>query len=75
METITIIPNSKRQAKIIKALLEEMKVRFVTYTDEPEVSEAAMESINRGIEAADNGDFLSEEEAKKMFHDAIYKVD
>lgn len=76
METITIIPNSKRQAKIIKALLEEMKVRFTTAEDKKvKISKAAKESIIEGLKAAENDDFFTEEEAKKLFHDAIYQMD
>ncbi|WP_436414386.1 hypothetical protein [Petrimonas sp.] len=76
METITIIPTSKRQGKIIKALLEEMKVRFTTVeNDKAKVSEEAKKSIREGIEAAENNDFLTEEESRKLFHDAIYQMD
>ncbi len=76
METITISPNSRRQSKIIKALLEEMKVRFTTVeNNKVNVSEAARKSIQDGMEAAENNEFLTEEESKKLFHDAIYQMD
>lgn len=76
METITISPNSRRQSKIIKALLEEMKVRFTTVeNNKVNVSEAARKSIQDDMEAAENNEFLTEEESKKLFHDAIYQMD
>ncbi|MDO5665634.1 MAG: hypothetical protein Q4G63_10320 [Bacteroidia bacterium] len=68
METITIIPNSKRQSKIIKALLEEMKVRFTTVEEKKvKISKAAKESIIEGLKAAENDDFLPKKKQKNYF--------
>ena len=53
-----------------------MKVRFTTVeNDKAKVSEEAKKSIREGIEAAENNDFLTEEESRKLFHDAIYQMD
>lgn len=76
METITITPQSKRQSNAIKAVLKEMKVNFTTSIEEEiEVSAAEMEAIRLGLEAADNNEFYTEEEANTLFHEAIYKMD
>lgn len=80
METIIITPQSKRQSKrqsnVIKAILREMKVNFTTSDEvEIEVSAAEMDAIRAGLEAADNNEFYTEEEANMLFHEAIYKMD
>lgn len=76
METITITPQNKRQSNVIKAVLKEMKVNFTTSAEkEIEVSAAEMDAIRVGLEAADNNEFYTEEEANMIFHNAIYKVD
>ncbi|MEA5129376.1 MAG: hypothetical protein VB074_14445 [Proteiniphilum sp.] len=76
METITITPQSKRQSSVIKAMLKEMKVHFTTSVEEEVVvSDSEMEAIRIGLEAADNNEFYTEQEANQIFHDAIYKVD
>ena len=43
--------------------------------NEIEVSAAEMEAIDRGLEDVKNGNVMSHSEAKKIFHDAIYKVE
>lgn len=76
METITIIPNNKRQGKVIKALLKEMNVPFLSDEDPKiSVSDAAKESIQKGLEDAVNGELISEEEANKHFQNVIRQMD
>ncbi len=76
METITIIPNNKRQGKVIKALLKEMNVPFLSDEDPKiSVSDAAKESIQKGLEDAVNGELISEEEVNKHFQNVIRQMD
>ena len=76
METITIIPNNKRQGKVIKALLKEMNVPFLSDEDPKiSVSDAAKESIQKGLEDAVNRELISEEEVNKHFQNVIRQMD
>jgi predicted transcriptional regulator len=77
METITITPGNERQSNLIKSMLKEMRIRFTSYTEEREieVSAAEMEAIDSGLEEVRTGQVMSHDEAKKIFHDAIYKVE
>jgi predicted transcriptional regulator len=77
METITIIPSNERQGNILKALLEEMKVRFTIFSDEEEieVSDAAIQSIKKGLKDVRNGKLITESEANKIFQDVINQMD
>lgn len=77
METILINTESAEQSNLIKELLREMRIRFTSYTDkEPiEVSAAELEAIDKGLEDVANHNVMSHEEAKKVFHDAIYQVE
>ena len=54
-----------------------MRIRFTSHTEENEieVSAAEMEAIDRGLEDVKNGNVMSHSEAKKIFHDAIYKME
>lgn len=77
METILINTDSPKQSNLIKELLREMRIHFTTYTNEEEVevSAAELEAIDKGLEDVANGSVISHQEAKKIFHDAIYKVE
>ena len=77
MEAITIIPTNAQQGNVLIALLKEMNVHFTTYSDteEIEVSEAAMQSIQQGLEDAKNGRLINELEANKIFQNVINQVD
>lgn len=49
-----------------------MRVNFTTSDEvEIEVSAAEMDAIKAGLEAADNNEFYTEEEANMLFHEAI----
>jgi predicted transcriptional regulator len=77
MEKIVITPRNERQSNLVKSMLKEMRIRFTSHTDENEieVSTAEIEAIDRGLEEVKNGNVMSHSEAKKIFHDAIYKVE
>ena len=77
METIIITPGNERQSRLVKSMLKEMRIHFTSQTDENEieVSAAEMEAIDKGLEDVKNGNIMSHSEAKKIFHDAIYKVE
>jgi predicted transcriptional regulator len=77
METIIITPENERQSNLVKSMLKEMRIRFTSHTEEREieVSSAEMEAIDSGLEEVKNGKVMSHSEAKKIFHDAIYKVE
>lgn len=77
METIIITPGNERQSNLVKSMLKEMRIHFTSQTDENEieVSAAEMEAIDRGLEEVKNGNVMSHSKAKKIFHDAIYKVE
>ena len=77
METIIITPENERQSNLIKSMLKEMHIRFTSKTDENEIEVSAteIEAIDRGLEEVKNGNVMSHSKAKKIFHDAIYKVE
>jgi predicted transcriptional regulator len=77
METIIITPGNERQSNLIKSMLKEMRIRFTSLTEdhETEVSAAETEAIDRGLDEVKNGYVMSHSDAKKIFHDAIYKVE
>ena len=77
METIIITTGNERQSNLVKSMLKEMRIHFTTHTDENEVdvSAAELEAIDRGLEDVENGNVMSHSKAKKIFHDAIYKVE
>jgi predicted transcriptional regulator len=58
-------------------MLRAMRIRFTSHTEEREieVSAAEMEAIDSGLEDMKNGNVMSHHEAKKIFHDAIYKME
>ena len=77
MDTIIVTPENEKQSNLVKSMLKEMRIRFTSHTDENEieVSPAEMEAIDRGLEDVKNGNVMSHSKAKKIFHDAIYKVE
>lgn len=77
MEKIVITPRNDKQSNLVKLMLKEMRIRFTSQTEENEieVSAAEMEAIDRGLEDVKNGNVMSHNDAKKIFHDAIYKVE
>lgn len=66
MKSITIYPENPKQFSIIEAFLEEMKIRFKSQEDF-KISEDQKKSILDGIKEADEGNFVSEEEADEIF--------
>ncbi len=77
METIIVNPDNKRQSKLIKTMLKEMRISFTSHTDEAEVevSLAELESIDKGIEDINKGKVTPHHEAKKRFRNAIYNME
>ncbi|MEC5157143.1 DUF2683 family protein [Chryseobacterium sp. MP_3.2] len=74
MENLIIYPETKKQLDILKALLEEMKIRFKSGDQEKikvKISKVAEESIRRGLIDAEIGNFVSEEEAEQFLDDVF----
>ena len=73
MDGLIVYPKNKSELDLLKSLLEKMKVSF----ENTEVSEKIVltkgqkESIIEGIKAADENDFYSEEEAKKLIEECF----
>lgn len=66
MKSIVIYPENPKQFHVIEAFLEEMKISFKSQ-EEIKISEEQKKSILLGIKEADEGKFISEEEADKIF--------
>ena len=66
MKSIVIYPDNPKQFSVIEAFLEEMKIRFKSQ-EEIKISEEQKNSILQGIKEAEEGKFVSEEDADKMF--------
>ncbi|MDD4778340.1 MAG: hypothetical protein PHV53_08645 [Fermentimonas sp.] len=77
METIIINPDNKRQSKLVKTMLKEMRISLTSHTDETEVevSAAELESIDKGLEDIEKGNVTPHHEAKKRFYNAIYNME
>ncbi len=77
MESILINPQTKSQSNVLTALLREMKIPFTAYPNdiEIEVSEAEMQAIDEGLEDLRTGNVIPNNEAQKIFYDAIYNVE
>ncbi len=65
MSTITIHTENENQINLLKALLKELKINFEINKEE-ELTEWQRRQLKEGIAQADNGDFLTNEEAKKI---------
>ena len=71
MGSITIYPKNKKQAFLLKSLLEEMKIRFETEEDNTLLLEEAFYAkIDKSIAQAELGKtkILSEEEQKELLN-------
>jgi predicted transcriptional regulator len=65
MSTITIHTENENQINLLKALLKELKINFEINKEE-ELTEWQRRQLKEGIAQADNGDFVTNEEAKKI---------
>lgn len=77
MEQIVIIPKNKKQASVIKAFLEEMKIRFRTETEEAEMTEEAFYAkIDEAKKEAKSGKrkLLNEEMKKELFKSILWNT-
>lgn len=77
MESIIINPETQQESDLIKAMLKKMRMRFTAYNeeDEVEVSSDELEAIDKGLEDVRNGNVTSHDDAKRIFHDAIYQME
>ncbi len=66
MKSIIIYPENLKQFSVIEAFLQEMKISFKS-REEMKISEKLKQSILQGIKEADEGKFVSEEEADEIF--------
>ena len=66
MENLIVYPENENQLKLLKTFLEEMKIRFKKDSEVEELQDWQKEKILKGIEEADKGDFVTEDEAKKI---------
>lgn len=66
MKSIIIYPENPKQFSVIEAFLEEMKISFKS-SEEIKISEEQKLSILQGIKEANEGKFVSEEEAEEIF--------
>ncbi|WP_267401793.1 MULTISPECIES: DUF2683 family protein [unclassified Chryseobacterium] len=65
MSTITIHTENENQINLLKAPLKELKINFEINKEE-ELTEWQRRQLKEGIAQADNGDFVTNEEAKKI---------
>jgi len=71
MENLIIYPETKKQLDILKALLEEMKIRFKSETEVEELQDWQKRLIAEGIEDIKAGRFTSAEEVSKKARECI----
>ncbi|MBC6110608.1 DUF2683 family protein [Pedobacter fastidiosus] len=62
METLLIHPKNEKQLEAIKAFMKEQNINFESKKDE--LPSHLLQSINRGLSQANNGDTISFEEFK-----------
>ncbi|MCS3871136.1 putative transcriptional regulator [Chryseobacterium ginsenosidimutans] len=67
MSTITIHTENENQINLLKALLDELKINFEINKEE-NLTEWQKDEILKGIEQADRGDFVTNEEAKEILN-------
>lgn len=66
MSTITIHTENENQINLLKALLKELKINFEINSKEENLAEWQRRQLKEGIAQADQGDFVTSEEAKKI---------
>jgi hypothetical protein len=67
MSTITIHTENENQINLLKALLDELKINFEINKEE-NLTEWQKDEILKGIEQADRGDFVTNEEAREILN-------
>ena len=78
MENLIVYPDNQKQLSVLKLLLEEMRVRFKSEQQETvkiKVSQAAKNSIQKGLDDNEKENLVSEKEANQFFEDVINQVD
>lgn len=78
MENLIVYPENQKQLSVLKSLLQEMRVRFKSEPQETvkiKISQAAKNSIQKGLDDNEKGNLVSEKEANQFFEDVINQVD